>query len=112
VAVEKTHVFGNLNYPKTCALSCVTLIYVIDHMVKISTQEEKVCRTNLIQFGKVAVKKDFVFRGLIKSKLDAHFCVILIYRKNAWCKYLSQLENISRSNLVEFSVSGINRSPI
>ena len=64
VAVEKTHVFGNLTYPKTCALSCVTLIYVRDHMIKISTQEEKVCRTNLIQFGKAAEKKDWVFRGL------------------------------------------------
>ena len=66
MAVEKTPVFGNLTYPNTCVLSCVTLIYVIDHMVKISTQEEKVCRTNLIQIGKAAEKKDWVFRGLIK----------------------------------------------
>ena len=78
MAVEKTPVFGNLNYPKTCALPSVTLIYDRDHMVKISTQEEKVCRTNLIQIGKAAEKKNWVFRSLIKSKLDAHFGVILI----------------------------------
>jgi hypothetical protein len=47
-------------------------------MVKFSTQGEKVCRTNLIQIGKAAEKKDWVFRGLIKSKLDAHLGVILI----------------------------------
>ena len=57
-AVKKIEVFAHLNYPKTCVLSCVTLIYVIDHMVKISTQEENICRTNLFQKGKAAVKKD------------------------------------------------------
>ena len=111
VAVEKTPVFGNLNYPKTCALSCVTLIYVRDHMVKFSTQGEKVCRTNLIQIGKAAEKKDWVFRGLIKSKLDAHFCVILIWYKKALVWISDHLEKVSRSNLIEFSDSRINRSP-
>ena len=63
MAVEKTPIFGNLNYPKTCALPSVTLIYDRDHMVKISTQEEKVCRTNLIQIGKSYRKEGLGFQG-------------------------------------------------
>ena len=107
VAVKKIHVFRALMDSIFGVLLCVFLIYDIDLLVMISTQEEKVCRTNLFQFGNVAVKKIYVFRGLTKSKLDAHFCVILIYHKEALCKFLDQLDKVSRNNLFEFSVSGI-----
>ena len=80
-------------------------------MAKILTQEDKVCRTNLIQNGKDAEKKDWVFRGLIKSKLDAHLGVILIWYNKTLVWISDHLEKVSRSNLIEFSDSRINMSP-
>ena len=63
---------------------------------------EQVCRTNLFKFEFVAVKKIHVLMALNNSIFGALLCVILIYHKEALVKFLTQLENIFRSNLFEF----------
>ena len=107
VAVEKTEVFGNLNNSKTCALSSFILIWYRDQVVFFSWPLEQVSRTNLFKLPKVAVRKNHVFRGLMDSIFDLLLCVFLIWHKEEVVAISDHLEKVCRSNLFEFSVSGI-----
>ena len=77
-AVKKIHVLMALTNSLFDALLWVIIIYDIEKLVIISSQKDKVCRTNLFQVWIVAVKEFYVFRGLNNSKLDALLCVVLI----------------------------------
>ena len=107
VAVEKTVLFGNLIYPKPCALSCVILIWYQEQVVFFSKHLEQVSRTKLFKLPKVAVRIIHVFRALMDSIFGSLLCVFLIWHKETVVWILAYLEKVSRSNLFEFSVSEI-----
>ena len=77
-AVKKIHVLRALTTSIFDVLLGVIIIYDIEPLVIISSQKDKVCRTNLFQVWIVAVKEFYVFRVLNNSKLDALLCVVLI----------------------------------
>ena len=85
--MKKIHVLRALINSNFGALLCVIFIYVIEPLLMISTQKDKVCRTNLFQVVIVAVKEFYVFRGLNNSKLCANSWVTLIYHKEALVKF-------------------------
>ena len=61
----------------------------------------------MFKLPKVAVRKIHVFRGLMDSIFGLPLCVFLICHKEAVVAISDHFEKVCRSNLFEFSVSGI-----